>query len=71
MLNISYRRWLMTRSSQDKQDRPCYYVCRAPLALTSTMTLAVFTSVGLSNPDQAWVRAMKDERGNDPAVVVT
>jgi hypothetical protein len=35
------------------------------------MTLAVFTGLGLSNPDQAWVRAMKDERGNDPAVVVT
>jgi hypothetical protein len=35
------------------------------------MTLAALIGVGFSNPDQAWVRAMKDERGNDPAVVVT
>jgi hypothetical protein len=41
------------------------------LFLASAITLAVFTIIEFSNPDQAWVRASKDDRGNDPAVVVT
>jgi len=32
------------------------------LFLASAITLAVFTSIGFSNPDQAWVRALKDNR---------
>jgi hypothetical protein len=41
------------------------------LFLASAITLAVFTIIEFSNPRQAWVRASKDDRGNDPAVVVT
>jgi len=41
------------------------------LLLASAITFALFTGIGFSHPDQTWVPAMKDERRNDPAVVVT
>jgi hypothetical protein len=33
------------------------------LLLASAITLAVFTSIGFSNPNQDWVQALKDDRG--------
>jgi hypothetical protein len=33
------------------------------LLLASAITLAVFTSIGFSNPNQDWVQALKDGRG--------
>jgi|SRR5215207_11631117 len=33
------------------------------LFLASAITLAVFTSIGYSNPNQAWAQALKDDRG--------
>ena len=33
------------------------------LLLASAITLAVFTSIGFSNPNQAWAQALKDDRG--------
>jgi hypothetical protein len=33
------------------------------LFLASAKTLAVFTSIGYSNPNQAWTQALKDDRG--------
>jgi hypothetical protein len=41
------------------------------LFLALTITLAVFTSIGFTNPCQAWARALKDDWGNERAVVVT
>jgi hypothetical protein len=32
------------------------------LFLASAITLADFTGIGFSNPDQAWVPALKDDR---------
>jgi hypothetical protein len=32
------------------------------LFLASAITLAVFTSIGFSTPDQVWVRMLKDYR---------
>ena len=34
------------------------------LFLASAKTLAVFTSIGYSNPNQAWTQALKDDRGS-------
>jgi hypothetical protein len=33
------------------------------LLLASAITLAVFTSIGFSNPTQAWAQALKDDQG--------
>jgi hypothetical protein len=33
------------------------------LFLASALTVAVFTSIGFSNPNQAWAQALKDDRG--------